>query len=154
MFKLSAPIPIIGRELRTTNDHGRSFQEIPPFWQRFMEENSIAQIPNKLDDDIYVVYTHFENEGKNNKGMYSMILGCQVKPNTEVPVGFTQVLIPADFYRVFPVESGRPDKVGEVWQAIWVIPDSEKRNWRFSCEFERYRASGEIDIFIGVNHEV
>lgn len=132
---------------------GRSFKEIPPFWEQFMTENRMSKIPNKLNDDIYVIYTHFENAGKNNQGMYSMILGCQVKPNTPAPAEFTAVAIPSGAYRVFPVEKGRPDKVGEIWQSIWAIPQSEKTDWRFSCEFERYQASGEIDIFIGVNHE-
>lgn len=149
MNKLENPIHIMGIELRTTNDNAKAFKDIPPFWDRFMKEGCAAKIPNKLDEDIYAVYTHFENEGKNNRGMYSLIIGCSVTSDTIPPEGFVAVTIPSGFYRVFPVEKGRQDKVGEAWQAIWAIPDSEKKKWRFTCEFERYRSSGEIDIFIG-----
>jgi predicted transcriptional regulator YdeE len=144
------PIHIVGIELRTSNDNGRAFVEIPPFWEQFLKNNYAAQIPDKLDEDIYAVYTHFENEGKNNRGLYSLIIGCAVKRNTEPPKGFSAVTIPSGQYRVFSVEGGRPDKVGLAWQDIWAIPENQKQNWRFSCEFERYRTSGEIDIFIGI----
>lgn len=151
MKYIKNPIQIIGIELRTTNDNGQAFNDIPLFWERFIKENCSAQIPHKLNNDIYAVYTNFENEGKNNFGTYSLILGCSVERYTSLADGFTQITIPAGYYRVFPVEKGRSDKVGEVWQSIWAIPDKEKRNWHFKCEFERYCASGEIDIFIGLN---
>ena len=143
------PIDVIGIELRTTNEQGRSFKDIPPFWEKFLTNNCLAQIPHKLTDDIYAVYTHFENAGKNNNGMYSLILGCAVKSDATAPTGFTKATIPSGSYRCFPVEKARPDKVGEAWQQIWVLPASEKQNWLFKCDFERYLSSGEIDIFIG-----
>jgi predicted transcriptional regulator YdeE len=149
MSKLTNPIHIIGIELRTTNDNGRAFQDIPPFWEKFIKENCAAQISNKLDNDIYAVYTHFENPGKNNHGMYSLNIGCSVPANTMVPKGYASVIIPAGNYRVFPVEKNRSDKVGEAWQEIWALPASEKQDWSFNCEFERYCSSGEIDIYIG-----
>ncbi len=149
MKTLQKPIQIIGIKLRTTNDNAQAFIDIPSFWQRFMSENMVAQIPNKSNNDIYGIYTDFENAGKNNHGMYSLIIGCEVAANTLPPAGFTAVTIPAGHYRVFPVEKGRQDKVGEAWQAIWALPASDKKTWTFTCEFERYRATGEIDIFIG-----
>lgn len=149
MKNLQTPIHVIGIELRTTNDNGLAFQAIPDFWGRFMKEGIAGKIPNKLNNDIYAVYTNFENEGKNNNGMYSLIIGCSVKPETILEPGFTKVTIPAGNYRVFPVEKGRQDKVGDAWREIWAIPQSEKNTWKFKCEFEHYQASGEIDIYIG-----
>lgn len=150
MYRLLEPLHIVGVELRTTNEAGRSFQEIPPFWDRFIKEDCAKKITSKLDNDIYAVYTHFENAGKNNQGMYSLIIGCSVSTNTQIPNGYQKIIIPVGNYRQFPVEKGRPDKVGAAWQAIWSIPEKEKSNWLFSCEFERYRTTGEIDIFIGL----
>ena len=152
MFKLSQPIEIIGIELRTSNDGGRAFAEIPPLWGRFIEENIVVQILNKLSRDIYGVYNNFENEGENNQGLYTLTIGCPVAPGTEAPEGFSKVIIPASHYLQFPVEQGRQDKVIDVWQKIWAISENEKRNWSFRCEFERYSASGEIDVFIGTSN--
>lgn len=150
MKELVEPIDVIGVELRTTNDNCRAFEDIPPFWESFMKNNMVTKIPNKQSDDVYAIYTNFENQGKNNKGMYSLIIGCAVKTGTKNSEGFAKVKIPTGQYRIFPVPKSRPDKVGEVWQDIWAIPDSEKKNWRFECEFERYHPSGDIDIYIGL----
>lgn len=146
---LNNPIHIIGLELRTTNDNSRSFYEIPPFWEKFIKNNYAAKIPNKINNDIYAVYTHFENQGKNNQGMYSLIIGYRAEGCTSIPAGLVSVTIPSGHYRVFTVPGGRADKVGETWQSIWAIPNDEKTNWSFCCEFEHYKESGEIDIFIG-----
>src|SRR3990167_3039883 len=100
MDKLQNPIQIIGIELRTTNDLGRSFVDIPLFWQRFLKKNCATHIQNKLNNDLYAVYTRFENEGKNNQGMYSLIIGCPVKSNTTAATGFTTIAIPAGSYLV------------------------------------------------------
>ena len=89
--------------------------------------------------------------GVHDGGYYA--IGCDVKPKTEPPLGYTTVMIPSGYYRIFSVEQGRADKIGTAWQSIWSIPVNEKHNWSFSCEFERYRASGEIDIFIGTKSE-
>lgn len=152
MFKLQKPIHIVGVALRTTNENGQSFIDIPPFWGRFMQENVSAKIPNKIDQDLYVAYTDFENEGKNNHGMYTMVIGCAVAPDTVSLENFTKIIIPSGNYRDFPVPAGGVEKVGETWQAIWALPQSEKQNWSFRCEFERYRANGEIEIFIGMKN--
>jgi predicted transcriptional regulator YdeE len=141
---------IIGSEIRTTNDDARCFTDIPLHWQRFMQDNLLAKIPEKMDGDIYGVYTHFENAGKNNQGQYSLIIGCRVTDTAIAPADLTAITIPAGNYRQFHVENGQREKVGETWQTIWSIPTAEKQNWSFKCEFELYQANGEIDIFIGL----
>ena len=135
MHILHDSINIIGIELRTTNDNGQSFRDIPPFWERFFKECCAEKISNKLDDDIYAVYTNFENEGKNNQGIYSLIIGCHVAEETVISDEFTKIIIPSGKYQIFSVQDGRSDKVGETWQSIWAIPEREKQKWRFSCEF-------------------
>ena len=144
------PIHILGVELRTTNEGGRAFQDIPPFWQQFFQNNIAGSIPNKASEDIYGVYTHFDNEGKNNLGMYSLIIGCEVNTDAKCPTTLTSITIPKSQYHVFSVASSKPEKVGEKWQEIWEIPASEKKNWSFTCEFEHYKAKGGIDIYIGL----
>ena len=153
MSKLLHPVYIIGVALRTTNDKGRAFSDIPPFWERFMRENYAAKISHKVNDDIYAVYTDFEHAGKNNQGMYTLIIGYNVGSDLEPPPGLTAVVIPSGNYRTFSVECNKPNNVGAAWQAIWAISESEKRTWSFTCEFEWYQASGEIDIFIGLKSE-
>jgi len=136
---------VAGIELRTSNIEAA--QTIPPHWQRFQQEGVLERLPNKLSGEVYAVYTHFENQGLSNEGTYSLVLGAKVRPSDPVPAGMTRVEVPAGPKMVFPVEAGRFDLVGQVWQSIWNFHEREKT---FIAEYERYSAAGGIDIFIGI----
>ena len=84
-------IRIIGLELRTSNDV--AMQSIPPHWQRFMAQAVMAQIEGKLSNAVYAVYTHFENAGLNNSGLYSMIIGARVDHQTPIPSGLSHCTV-------------------------------------------------------------
>ncbi|MDO9434485.1 GyrI-like domain-containing protein [Hydrogenophaga sp.] len=138
---------IIGIELRTANSE--AMQTIPPHWQRFTQENVLANIPGKLSDEVYAVYTHFENAGLNNQGIYSLIIGAPVSSAQAVPPGMAHAVLPASPRAVFPVPKGQFDQVGPTWQEVWQRDDLPKT---FIAECERYRADGQIDILIGLRH--
>lgn len=141
-------IHVIGIELRTSNEE--AFDTIPALWQRFTAEGIPAKVPGKLSDDVYAVYTNFQNAGRDNEGLYSLVIGVAAPPAATPPAGFTRVVIPACARAVFPVEKGRFDKVGEAWQAIWRRGGLKKT---FIADYERYRADGTIDILVGVERE-
>lgn len=144
-IRQSKPILVIGIELKTSNKE--AFQTIPPFWQKFYQEEILKKIPNKVSKDVFAVYTKFENEGQNNEGVYSFIIGAQVKNLDDVPAGFVTTTMPASRRAVFSVEAGHPEKVGEKWIKIWKRNDLKKT---FISEYERYSESGEIDIYVGI----
>ncbi len=142
---LAQAIHVVGIELRTTNLE--AMQTIPPHWQRFGQEAVLAHIPHKLGDDVYAVYTHFENAGSNNTGLYSMVIGAAVSASADVPAGMVRVVIPASQRAVFDVEPQRMDLVGDKWMEIWRRTDLAKT---FIAEYERYSADGRIAISIGL----
>src|SRR3989338_11532665 len=84
-------IQIVGIELRTSN--AEAMQTIPPFWQKFYQENILQQIANKDSDNVFAVYTNFENEGKNNEGTYSLIIGAEVSEIQTLPENFVSTII-------------------------------------------------------------
>jgi len=47
---------------------------------------------------------------------------------------------------VFDVESGKPEKVFDKWMETWGKDDLDKT---FLCNFEEYKASGEITVHVG-----
>lgn len=136
---------IIGIELRTSNTE--ALHTIPPHWHRFVSEAVLERIPGKLSDDVYAIYTHFENAGRNNQGIYSLIIGAPVSSEATVPAGMSHAVLPASRRAVFPVPQGQPQAVGDVWQAVWQRSDLPKT---FVADGERYRANGEIDILVGL----
>lgn len=149
MQTLKKPIHVVGIELRTTNDNGQSFKDIPPFWGKFMAEDIASKVQHKVNNNIYVVYTHFEHEGLNNTGMYSTFIGCAVEANAVDQAGLLHIEVPAGEYRHFAVPENNPENVGPVWLDIWGMPESEKAGWSIKCEYECYHADGVIDVFIG-----
>lgn len=136
---------VVGIALRTSNE--QAFDTIPPHWKRFTEEGVLARIPNKASDEVLAVYTHFEHEGIDNRGLYTLIIGAPVEGLRDVPPGMASAVVPASSRAVFPVERGRPELVGDAWQRIWQRQDLKKT---FIADYERYGADGSIDIHIGI----
>jgi predicted transcriptional regulator YdeE len=141
---LSEPVWIIGLELRTNNDV--AFETIPAHWQRFMGEEILGRIPNRVSDTIYVVYTNYQNPGVNNQGIYSCVLGAAVTLREHIPDGLVAVSLPASTDQVVPVE--RADKVGVAWQDIWKQNTSERT---FIADTECYYPDGKIEIHLGIH---
>lgn len=137
-------IHVIGIELRTSNDEAA--QTIPPFWQRFGEQQVLAAIPGRVGSDVLAVYTQFAHAGVDNLGPYSLVIGAQVAPDAPVPAGMQRVVVPASRRAVFQVAQGRPDLVGAAWQRIWAEPLPKT----FLADYERYTQDGAIAISIGI----
>jgi predicted transcriptional regulator YdeE len=58
-FTLESSINIAGIKITTNNIE--AFQVIPAFWGRFFSEKISSKICNKISEDIYAVYSDFEN---------------------------------------------------------------------------------------------
>ena len=142
---LTSSLTIAGIALRT--DNLEAAETIPPQWGAFFAAGGVAQIPHRLGDDVIAVYTEFANEGENNDGEYTFVIGCIVPEGSAPHPGLATVTVPASDRLVFPVAAGRPDLVGAAWQLIWARTDLPKT---FVADFERYSAEGDIEISIGV----
>jgi predicted transcriptional regulator YdeE len=138
---------VVGIALRTHNDE--AFQTIPPHWARFAQAGLAECLPQRLSDDVYAVYTHFQNAGVDNGGWYTLVIGHAVPGDTPAPApeGLTHVVAPASQRAVFEVAQGRPELVGAEWQQIWQRSDLQKT---ILADYERYQLDGRISIHIGV----
>lgn len=138
---------VVGIALRTHN--GEAFQTIPPLWGRFAQSGLADRLPHRLSDDVYAVYTHFQNAGVDNQGWYTLVVGHAVPADTPTlpPEGLVHVVAPASRRAVFEVAQGRPDLVGAEWQQIWQRADLQKTTL---ADYERYRPDGRISIHIGI----
>lgn len=138
---------VVGIALRTHN--GEAFQTIPPLWGRFAQSGLAERLPHRLSDDVYAVYTHFQNAGVDNSGWYTLMIGHAVPGDApDLPAeGLTHVVAPASLRAVFPVETGRFDLVGPAWQAVWQRTDLQKTTL---ADFEHYQPDGTITIHVGV----
>jgi predicted transcriptional regulator YdeE len=141
---------IIGISSRTTNENQQSATDIPQLWNKFLSENIIDQIPGKIDNTIYCIYTDYE---KDHTKPYTTIFGCKVKNLEKVPEGFVGKTINKNNYKVFTIKGKLSDDIiFKKWVEIWNA--DIKRT--FTADFEVYGEkaqnpdNAEVDIFIAI----
>jgi predicted transcriptional regulator YdeE len=141
---------IIGLSIRTTNENEQSATDIPALWNKFMNENTIENIPNKIDNSIYSVYTEYE---KDYTKPYTTILGCKVSSLDNIPTGMTGKTIAKETYKQFTAKGNLADGIViQKWIEIW----NTDLNRKYTADFEIYgeKASNpenaEVPIFIAI----
>lgn len=140
---------IVGLKIRTSNEDGRVMREVPPLWMRFFQEELMKQIPHRLSDDLFVVYSNYE---KDYTKPYDYLLGCEVSKVDALPKDMTSIEIPVGKYERFETVGEYPASLGRAWQTIWQS-DLERA---YLVDFEYYpagcltEAEPKVGIYIGV----
>ena len=143
---------LIGISVRTTNQNAQSAQDIGGLWTRFTTENLGQQIPGKLSDDTYCVYTDYESD---YTGAYTAVLGCRVASLDNIPEGFTGIIVPDGDYKVYYLEGQFPANIGAAWQHIWASDIDRK----YASDYDWYKSGAksfeekEARIYLGVNRD-
>ncbi|MBD0376721.1 MAG: AraC family transcriptional regulator [Flavisolibacter sp.] len=125
------PFFVIGIAVRTINQNGQAGKDIGELWQRLFNDNIINQIPNKINNDIYCVYTDYESD---YQGAYTTLLGCKVSSLENIPEGFRAVTVPKGTYRLYQSKGKLPDSVIDTWKHIWQTPIHR----RYVADFDVY----------------
>lgn len=141
---------VIGISVRTTNENGKSAQDLPTLWATFMGQGIIEKIPNKLSDDLYCMYTDYEQD---HTRPYTTILGCKVSTLETIPEGMVGKTIESENYTKFVAKGDLAHGVVlDTWIKIW--NSDLPRN--YTADFEVYGPNAqnpenaEVTIFIAV----
>jgi len=137
----SPGIFIAGIAMRTTNQDNRAQTDIGNLWAKFISENIAGQITARLSEDIYCVYTDYEND---HTGWYTTVLGCRIESPDDSDGMFT-ALIPKGSYRLYKPEGEMPGCIVNTWQQIWT--DCCGRN--YIADYDLYRGD-RADVYVGV----
>lgn len=146
---------IAGISVRTSNEPGKGEKDIPQLWERFVKENISSLITNKINNDIYAVYTDYVGD---HTQPYTIIIGHRVSGLDNIPAGINGVTIESGNYEKFTATGKMEDNVVFLkWLEIW----KQNLNRKYITDFEVYKegcfqqaeASDNIsvDIFIGIN---
>lgn len=144
---ISPGIFVAGIAIRTTNQDDRSQTDIGNLWTKFMSENMAGQITARLSDDIYCVYTDYEND---HTGWYTAVLGCRIESPDDSDGMFT-ALIPKGSYRLYKPLGKFPECVASAWKEIW--DDCPSRS--YIADYDLYKAGAssfettETEIYVG-----
>lgn len=138
----------IGLELRTNNQECSI--TMPAHKDKFFNENILAKIPNKINNNIFALYTDYEGDYTKP---YSWILGAEVSNLNSVPDGLVAKIIPQSKYAVFTTKGEFPQGLIAAWQAIW----SSGLARLYTSDFELYRAefnpqtNPEVKVYIAID---
>ncbi len=144
------PFQLIGISVRTTNQNGQAAKEITEMWGRFMSENLLDSIPNKIDNTLYSLYTDYEGD---HTQPYTAILGCRVKHLQDIPEGMVGREFDGGNYAKITARGDLTNGlIVHEWTKIWEM-DLERK---FTADFEAFGqkaqnpTDAEVDFFIAV----
>lgn len=143
---------VIGIAVRTTNENGQAAQDIGQLWQKFMSEGIAEKIPNKIDANVFSIYTNYEGD---HTQPYDTILGCKVSSLEAIPEGMVAQAFDGGNYLKF-ISKGDLTKgvVFGTWSEIW----KQDLDRVYTADFEIYGekaqnpSNAEVDIFIAVKN--
>lgn len=153
---VDAPFYVAGWKVRTNNANEMGGQgKIGPLWQRFMRQNLAAQIPNRSDDALMVVYSKYASD---ERGDYDYLLGARVSSVDSLPAGVTWSRVEPGSYAAVLTDKGEmPGVLQAAWKRIWNMPSEELGGKRaFVTDYEIYDArsadpqSAQVEIRVGL----
>ncbi len=142
---------IIGISVQTTNENGKSAEDLGKLWERFYSERIPSQILNKESDEVYSIYTDYETD---YTGKYTSIIGQKVNTLDQIPNGLIGREFKGGKYQKFVAKGKMPNAVVATWQDIW---NSDKElNRKYTADFEVYGQksqngeNSEVEIYIAI----
>jgi predicted transcriptional regulator YdeE len=141
---------IIGISIRTINENNKSIEDISNLWNKFLSEKIIEKIPNKINQEMYSVYTDYEGDYTKP---YTMILGCKVESLDQIPKGMVGKEFEGGKYQKI-IAKGDITKgiVVQEWLKIW----SSDLKRAYTADFEVYgekaqnSKNAEVEIFVAI----
>lgn len=139
---------VIGISIETSNE---MFQkDVPPFWNRFFNEDIATKIPNVISYNLFAIYTNYQGDFTKP---FTYLIGCEVTNLDSIPEGMMGVEIPYSSYAVYNVNGEFPKSMINAWHTIW----NSDLNRSYTTDFEIYpsdfnpKDKPEIKIHIGIN---
>ena len=150
------PFYVAGFVVRTNNAAEASGEsKIGPLWQRFMQENLAARIPNRADKAFTVVYSNYAS---GETGPYDYLLGARVTSVDHLPAEMTWRKVEPATYAVILTDKGQmPGVLQATWVRIWHMSPGDLGGKRaFITDYEIYdqrtsnSQNAQVEIHIGL----
>lgn len=135
---------IEGIEIKTTNQDGKSMQDIGKTWQKLFAEGIYEKIQNKVNNKTIGLYTEYEGDYTKP---YTFVAGAEVGEKKN-----DYKIIKKGKYAKFVIIGDVQNSVGQAWQEIWNMNLKRK----YTCDFEEYQnnqedmQNQEIHIYIAL----
>lgn len=144
------PFHLIGISIRTTNENGQATQEIAELWGRFLSENLLDKIPNKVNNNIYSLYTDYEGDETQP---YTTVLGCSVHSLDDIPEGMIgKSFNGGEYHKSIAKGNLMQGLIVNEWKRIWSL----KLDRSYTADFELFGENAqnpndaEVEFFVAV----
>ena len=145
---------IIGLSIKTDNsDPIKLNNDLQSLWGKFISENTAEQIPGKIDNKIYCVYTEYDGDYTKP---YLALLGCKVNNLDIIPTGLVGKKFKSSLYNKYIAKGNiLQGMIFEKWKQLWSLDIART----YIADFEVYDEKSqnpqdaEVEIFIGVKHQ-
>lgn len=140
---------VVGVKIKTTNQNGKSIQDIGMTWQKLFADGIYEKIQNKVNNKTIGLYTEYEGDYTKP---YTFVAGVEVSEELENNKEIVTKIIPKGKYAKFIITGDVQNSVGQAWQEIWSMDLKRKYN----CDFEEYQNNSqdmqnqEIHIYIAI----
>ncbi len=138
-----------GIVVKTTNENGKSMQDIANMWQTFFTQGVYEKIENKVNGKTIGLYTDYE---KDYTKPYNFMVCTEVSEQSENAENRVVKIIPKGKYAKFVIHGDVQNAVGKAWGEIWNMD----LNRKYTCDFEEYQNNSsdmqnqEIHIYIAI----
>ena len=146
----SEPFKVIGISVRTTNENNQAAIDIAALWGKFMNENVLNAIPNKIDNTVYSIYTDYESD---HTKPYTTLLGCKVENLNTIPDGMMgKSFNGGDYVKLSAKGDLMKGLIVNKWLEIWAMDLARVYTADFEVFGEKAQNPGdaEIDFLIAV----
>ena len=116
---------------------------IGDLWRKAHAQGDAKAVAARQSDDLYCVYCEYDGDYTQP---YTVVIGCLVEPDAEVPEGMKKVTIDAGNFALFPVIMDHPLPGPTKWAEIWTVP----LNRRYQADYDLYGQHGKLTIHVGV----
>ena len=137
-----------GIAIKTTNQDGKSIQDIGKTWQELFTNGIYEKIGNKVNNKTIGLYTDYELDYTKP---YIFVAGAEVSSKTDSTL--VNKVIKKGKYAKFVIKGDVQNSVGQAWQEIWNMDLKRK----YTCDFEEYQNNSEdmknqeIHIYIALD---
>ena len=129
---------------------------IPAQWNRFFAEGILAKIPNKVDTNIYAVYTDYASD---RNGDYTYFIGAKVSDAIDRSTRHGDEDGAGGKVSVVTSAKGPVQKVVPLaWRQVWTLEDHSQLGGArsYKADFEVYDQrsrdprDSQVDLYIGI----
>jgi predicted transcriptional regulator YdeE len=138
---------VVGIECRTSNIDGAAARDIPRLSQKFSAENVMSRIPNRVSDDVIVLYCDYEGDYTKP---YTCVMGCAVTSIDHIPAGMVAKTVPASTFAVFQAKGEFPQSVAKTWGYIWQSDLSRTYAGDYEVYGQKFATDQEVAVLVAI----